>query len=165
MPVPDPFVTRDPVSLVSRGPESDHGFTLIELLVVLGILALILSLLSAYFPKVLDGQQVKGAARELAAGLRAARQQAITLQRPVALSLDVASHRYSVGERTRALKLPPATRVTLRAATAEQQSDHAGSIRFFPDGSATGGEIALHHGTQDYAIQVEWLTGRVSTVE
>lgn len=142
-----------------------QGFTLVELLVVLGVLALMLSLLPTLFPRTLEGQQVKAAARELAAGLRTARQQAIASQQPVSMSLDTAAHRYSLGKQLRDLDLPATTRLSLRTATSEQQSSDTGAIRFFPDGSATGGQIELHHGAQAYAIRVEWLTGRVSVVE
>ena len=37
-----------------------------------------------------------------------------------------------------------------------------GGIRFFPDGSSTGGRVTLSHGSRQYFVDVDWLTGRVS---
>jgi len=44
----------------------------------------------------------------------------------------------------------------------EQRGAREAAIRFFPDGSATGGRISL--GTQDagWRVDVRWLTGEVS---
>jgi len=158
------------VQSAHRGPapikRSDSpGFTLLELLVVLGIIGLMLALLPPFLPKTLDGQKVKAAARELATGLRGARSQAIATQRDVALELDVGAKRFTVGERTRMLDLPRDTQIKLRTASTEQQTSSIGAIRFFPDGSTTGGEITLTRGARAYAIQVTWLTGRVTVVE
>lgn len=147
---------------VRRGP---RGFTLIELLVVLGIMGLMLALLPPFLPKTLDGQKVKAAARELAAGLQGARSQAVATQRDVALELDVGAKRYTIGERARTLDLPQGTDISLRTATSEQQSASSGTIRFFPDGSATGGTITLARGSRTYAVEVVWLTGRVTVLE
>lgn len=151
----------------SHAPDRDNrsGFSLIELLVVLGILSLLVALIPPVVSTTLDGQKVKGAVRELAAGLRAARGQAVATQQDVALALDVESRRYAVGARSHALNLPRDTQITLRTATTEQQTNSSGTIRFFPDGSATGGEITLTRGQRAYAIRIAWLTGRVTVVE
>ena len=36
------------------------------------------------------------------------------------------------------------------------------SIRFFPDGSSTGGHISLIEGKTEYRVNVDWLTGRIA---
>jgi general secretion pathway protein H len=41
-------------------------------------------------------------------------------------------------------------------------SESIGQIRFFPDGSATGGRIGLTLGAQQVEVVVDWLTGLVS---
>lgn len=141
------------------------GFTLLEVLVVVGIMMLLLTLLPPLLPNVTDNQRMKAAARELAAGLRSARSGAITTQRPVAFGLDVKRRAYAQGDHSHPLDLPPETTLILRTATTEQTSSHVGAIRFFPDGSATGGEIVLGRGSRSYAIAVHWLTGRVTVTE
>jgi general secretion pathway protein H len=42
---------------------------------------------------------------------------------------------------------------------------NVGEIRFFPDGSSTGGEITLAGGNAHRYVQVDWLTGRVAVYE
>jgi general secretion pathway protein H len=39
------------------------------------------------------------------------------------------------------------------------------AIRFFPDGSSSGGTISLSGANRDYFIGVDWLTGRVELLE
>ena len=36
-----------------------------------------------------------------------------------------------------------------------------GAIRFFPDGSSTGGEIMLAGAAGTFFVRVDWLTGRI----
>jgi general secretion pathway protein H len=40
-------------------------------------------------------------------------------------------------------------------------SEHAGSVRFYPDGSSTGGRIILSRSGSGYQVGVQWLTGRI----
>ena len=40
--------------------------------------------------------------------------------------------------------------------------DKVGAIRFYPDGSSTGGRITVASGERKYLVDVDWLTGRVS---
>jgi general secretion pathway protein H len=47
--------------------------------------------------------------------------------------------------------------------TARQEvQNERGYIRFFPDGSSTGGSITLRQGKREIAVQVQWLSGRIS---
>ena len=41
-------------------------------------------------------------------------------------------------------------------------SDKRGAIRFYPDGSSTGGRITVSSGERKFLVDVDWLTGRVS---
>lgn len=138
------------------------GFTLIELLVVLAILGLALALVPPLFTHVIKSAEVKNATRELAAGLRAARDQAVILQSETTFLVDVKHDSYTVNKTRKTLDLPAAARLSLTTARSEQQSATAGTIRFFPDGSSTGGRVALQAGKNKYDINVNWLTGQVS---
>ena len=40
-----------------------------------------------------------------------------------------------------------------------------GGIRFFPDGSSTGGYIALADDKTEYRVKVDWLTGHISIAD
>ena len=53
----------------------------------------------------------------------------------------------------------------LFTARSEQLSEKGGAIRFFPDGSSTGGRITLSIDSMRYLVNVDWLTGRVKVME
>jgi general secretion pathway protein H len=53
----------------------------------------------------------------------------------------------------------------MRTAAHEAADDRVGSIRFFPDGSSTGGRISLSSGKSIHTVVVDWLTGHVRIVE
>jgi general secretion pathway protein H len=140
------------------------GFTLIEVIVTLAILGLALVLVAGYKPPWSSGLGLKGTASELASGLRLARSEAIAGNRPVAFDVDVTGHVYRVGAGA-AHRLPANLSVELLTITGERRGANAGDIRFNPDGSSTGGRIALADGKQRVAVGVDWLTGRVSVAD
>jgi general secretion pathway protein H len=53
----------------------------------------------------------------------------------------------------------------LFTAEAEVSSERNGSIRFYPDGSSTGGRVTVSSGERKYQVDVDWITGRVSIGE
>jgi general secretion pathway protein H len=140
------------------------GFTLIEILVVLAILGLGLALIVGYKPPWSSTLEVRGAAAEIAAGLREARSQAILRNRAISLEIDLVGHRFQVGSgpvRPLSFEL----RVELLTAAGERRDDRTGGIRFNPDGSSTGGRISIGDGHRAIAVGVDWLTGRVSLAD
>jgi general secretion pathway protein H len=131
---------------------SDHdrasGFTLIEMIVVLVILGLMLGLVVARGPLHSQRLDTEAAARGLAGALRVARGRALAQHRPVVVS--VAANAYRVDAE------PP------HAMPADVALSGNAAIRFAPDGSSSGGQIAVQSGTGRIGIAVDWLTGRVS---
>jgi general secretion pathway protein H len=140
------------------------GFTLIEVIVTLAILGFALVLVAGYKPPWSSGLGLKGTASELASGLRLARSEAIAGNRQVAFDLDVTGHVYRVGAAA-ARRLPANLSIELLTIAGEKRGASAGDIRFNPDGSSTGGRIALADGKQRVAVGVDWLTGRVSVAD
>jgi general secretion pathway protein H len=148
-----------------------RGFTLLEVMVVLVIMALILVVVPPFLPNVMASTHVKSAARELAASLKTARSQAIDHQSETTLVVNVDEESYMLTEGSdnlnsnnqtyKNLVLPDAADLSLITAESEKLSEHEGQIRFFPDGSSTGGQIKLAFKDQEYLINVHWLTGRV----
>jgi general secretion pathway protein H len=107
---------------------------------------------------------LKAAARTLASGLRQAQTLAITSRRDALLSLDVETREFRVAD------LEPhrvSDKVDLKLYTAQSEvvSERQGSIRFYPDGSSTGGRITVSSGERKYLVDVDWITGRVSIDE
>jgi general secretion pathway protein H len=130
-------------------------------IVTLAILSFALVLVTGYKPPWSSSLGLKGTAAELAAGLRLARSEAIASNRPGAFDLDLIGHRYRVG-RGAVRQLPSNLAIELLTIAGERQGIGAGGIRFNPDGSSTGGRIALADGQRRLAVGVDWLTGRVS---
>lgn len=108
-----------------------------------------------------SGTQSRAAAYEIAAALRQARGAAVTENADVAVLFDLGRNAYMV-ERDKPKTLAGNLRLALYAAQSEQVSADIGAIRFFPDGSATGGQVTVGDGTSGYNVDVDWLTGRIS---
>ena len=140
------------------------GFTLIEVIVTLAILGFALVLVTVYKPPWSSGLGLRGAASELASGLRLARSEAIASNRQVPFDLDVTGHVYRVGTGADR-RLPANLSIELLTITGENRRASVGDIRFNPDGSSTGGRIILAEGTRRTAVGVDWLTGRVSVAD
>lgn len=140
---------------------AERGFTLFELLVVLAVIGLVLAAFPGFVLRDNDRVELQAAARELAAGLREARSEALVSNREQAFALDVESRRFRVARGRPLRQLDPDLEVSFVTARSTLLAPSAGSIRFFPDGSSTGGRIALGRGSLEAAVTVDWLTGQV----
>jgi general secretion pathway protein H len=138
-----------------------RGFSLIELVVVMVLIAALAGLGAAAVGTGLPGQQLRGAARELAGELRFTRAQAIATGTEQVFELDVTDRRWtSAGKR--AGRLPAELDLVATTARQEQPVRDVAAIRFFPDGAATGGRIVVKRGDAAWRIDVAWLTGEVT---
>jgi len=135
------------------------------MIVVLAIGASIYALLvSIPFGKA-SAADLKAAARSVASGLRTAQSTALSTRRDALLTIDMESREYiTTGERE-SHKLPGNIDLKLYTAQTEVTSEHSGSIRFYPDGSSTGGRVTVESGERKYLVDVDWLTGRVAINE
>ena len=108
---------------------------------------------------------LKAAARSLAAGLRTAQCTAMATRRDALLTVDMESREYLASGEQQAHTLPKSIELKLYTAQTEVTSERRGSIRFYPDGSSTGGRITVASGERKYLVDVDWLTGRVAINE
>jgi general secretion pathway protein H len=141
-----------------------RGFTLLEVIAVLVIGAIIYSLLlSLPFGRASSGD-LKAAARTLASGLRQAQTTAITSRKDAVMTVDVETREFHVGNSE---PRHVSDRVDLKLYTAQSEvvNERLGSIRFYPDGSSTGGRITVSSGERKYLVDVDWITGRVAINE
>jgi general secretion pathway protein H len=145
-----------------RAPTTQgSGFSLIELLVVLMLLALALSVVPPLLFGTVSSTELKASARNVASGLRQVRGYAINQGKEAVLTLDVEQRQFFITGRERGYSLPKRLELTLLTAESELSGEGVGSIRFFPDGSSTGGRITLASGERKYIVDVDWVTGRV----
>jgi general secretion pathway protein H len=138
------------------------GFTLIELLLVLFIVGLAYGISAPLLGEGSMGLELKTGARQLAAGLRQARAMAVSQRIETTLSLDIEAKAFRVGSQSKVHTLSDKLELSLFTAQSELQNEKVGNIRFFPDGSSTGGRITLSGGKNKILIDVSWLTGRIS---
>lgn len=156
----------DCLTLCSKSPASaaryrPGGFTLVELLVVLAVAGLMLAVVPPLVGSAMPGVELKAAARRTAGALRLTREVAIAAGRDAAWIIDVDNNRYRIEGDHRHGNLPSGIDIELVAAEDEMQSESVGGIRFFPDGSSTGGRVILKRGDGGYQVGVNWLTGRI----
>jgi len=142
-----------------------RGVSLLEFLVVLAIMALIAALVLPTFGAGVSSSELRSSARQLAAGLRAARSEAVSQRRETFLVLDLEGRRFKVDRDPREHALPP--RIDMKLFTAQRDIVDAktGAIRFFPDGGSNGGRITVASGERKFDVDVDWLTGRVAILE
>lgn len=138
------------------------GFTLLELSLVLFILGLVYALAAPALSKGAPGLDVRAAAQQLAAGLRKARSVAAMERREAVLVLDVEGRRFSVTGDGKTYDLPRSVELSMVTAQSEQTDDKTGRVRFYPDGSSTGGHIVVAIAETKQLVNIDWLTGRVS---
>ncbi len=137
------------------------GFTLVELLVVFAILALVISVAPVALRRTLPGLELKAAARELADAFRDTRGIAVRENREAVLTIDVDERIYRVDRRSERRQIKNSITISLVTAASEAADGGTGRIRFFPDGTSTGGRVTLTQADRAYDLRVDWLTGRV----
>jgi len=142
-----------------------RGFTLLEIVIVLVIAGMAMALVLSFSGKGASAADLKASARALAAGLRTAQSTAMATRRDSLLTVDVDSRLFSFSGEDKPHKLPDGIDLKLYTAQAEVETERKGSIRFYPDGSSTGGRITVSSGERKYLVDVDWLTGRVSIGE
>ena len=150
---------------MARSAGCADGVTLLELLIVLMLIALIAGLTIPVFSGGVSTTELKSAAREVAAGLRLARGQAISQRSDAVLELDVAARSFRVPPDPRVHTLPSGIDLKLFTAQRDLVNDQVGAVRFYADGGSNGGRITLAAGERKFDVDIDWLTGRVAILE
>ena len=154
-------VGRD--AAVHAGPRTTSGVTLLELLIVLSIMAVAAALVYPMFGGTgASNGELKSAARQVAAGLRFARSEALATRQETRLVLDLEQRTFRIDRDVYVHALPKLIEVKLFTAQSDLVNDRVGAIRFFADGGSNGGRVTLASGARKYDIDIDWLTGRVA---
>ena len=137
------------------------GFTLIELMVVLVIAGMLAAVAVPSLLPAINTMRMRAATNDIASALRYVRGQALARGREAVFTLNVEGHHYRVSGRQKVYYLPAAVKLGLFTADQELSGEGEGSIRFYPDGSATGGRVFLEASGRKQHVDVNWLTGAV----
>ncbi len=138
------------------------GFTLLEMLIVLCIIAVAGVLAMPLATRPAGDATLMATARKLANDMRMARASAIRDNAERTLTIDLARRRFWVNGVTGASPIANGIAVDFVTVRAEQISGRQGRLRFFVDGSATGGNVILKGGGRIVTVKVDWMTGHAS---
>jgi len=138
-----------------------RGFTLIELLVVFAIMGLLSAVVPGAYERMREAAQYRDTLLSIQVDMRHARRVAIQTHREIRFFVDLQHRVYGVeGETSR--EIPPSLHVRATVANVELSPDAVASIRFLPDGGATGGSIdVLREGGAGVRLRVDWLSGQI----
>lgn len=167
----------NPTSPVADTRLISGGFTLLELLLVLMIATMVLSLAPPLTRTLFPGLELESTARRIASHLRLTRAIAIADGQDALWMLDTAENRYQIETQT-ALQVESTTNTEAQAARwrgsiptgiktgllttmSEQQAAGIGGIRFYPDGSSSGGRVLLQRDRKGVQVGVDWLSGSI----
>jgi general secretion pathway protein H len=140
---------------------SNKGFTLIELMVVLFIVVLGFTAIGMSLSSGNGSTEHKGVARDIVSALRYARGQALMTHQETTVTFDLAENSYTVSERDTVYAIPQTIDVSLVTGQKELSGEGQGSVRFFPDGSSSGGRVTLERAGRAWKIDINWLTGLI----
>ncbi|MEQ1528055.1 MAG: GspH/FimT family pseudopilin [Methylococcales bacterium] len=138
-----------------------RGFTLLELTIVLFVMVLGFSVIGINLSSGNDSAQVKAAARDIASALRFVRGHALTTHQEAVLAVDLSENSYTVTGKDQVYNIPEGIDITVDTAQEELVGDGVANIRFFADGSSTGGRVTLESGNFKWQIDINWLTGQI----
>ena len=96
-----------------------RGVTLLELLVVLSIMAVVAAIALPRFGGGVSTAELKSAARQVAAGLRLARSEALATRRETTVTVDLERHLFRVDRDPREIALPAAAELKLFTAQSD----------------------------------------------
>lgn len=135
----------------------DAGLTLLELLVVIAIMVSLTAAIPGFFIRDLPGQEQMR--RDVMAALGEARTDAILSGAPQDFVVDPGNRRFGAGEAERAFA--GETALSLTTARELSRTDGTARIRFFGDGSSSGGVVEIKGSAGIDRIEIRWLTGAI----
>ena len=136
------------------------GFTLIELVVVIALLALVAAIAAPAAGRLIDQSLPSDDIERLATALRQARMAAIVQGRPRHVFIDPARRQWRHGKNVGTFD--SVTSITTTMPPVGLRENGMSSIVFLPNGSSTGGRIALGYGPRRRTVTIDWLTGNVA---
>ena len=161
-----PMPSRSPLAQATicrsplRGRSALGGFSLLELMAALAIAGLVLALSVPSTMKLYDNIRYRQAVRDVVTVFASARYAAINGGRAQNVAVDPRERSLTFNGGVH--QLPESVTMTVHAAR-ELNEGTIGVIRFYPDGSASGGgvDIVSARGA-GVSINIDWLLGSVT---
>jgi len=154
--------TRTSGTDLALSRRADAGFTLLELIAVLTIIALVAATVSFTSSRSFGTAHFRAVLTSTSAIMQQARSRAIGNQSSQIVVIDLDNRRVGIPATGQVFDIPKEIDLLATVAESEHYPDGTVGIRFFGDGSSTGGTLAYTWRNQKYQIQVNWLTGHVS---
>ena len=143
---------------------SKKGFTLLEILVALTLLAMAGALVSVNVGKSATNKKPKAFARQMVSLCKKARRVAVDHGVPTALYISSGKRNCWISGKATSLKIPEQMLIEGKGVCQLGSDIHA--IRFYPDGSSSGGELTLSiSGQPVYVFRIDMLTGLLTRIE
>lgn len=133
-------------------------------MVVLFIMVLGFSIVGVNLSSSNNTTEHQRVAADIVSALRYARGMALMSRRESTVTFDLDENSYIVDKREKTYEIPKTIKVTLVTAQSQLLGQKQASIRFFADGSSTGGRVSLKRGENIWQIDINWLTGQIELV-
>lgn len=138
------------------------GFSLLELMVVMAISAAVMGVSMPMMGRMYDSMQYRDSVRSVISAAKGARFSALSSGKIVDLILNPRTGEVLVGGKLQGT-LAESIKMEVISAREVNTDDNLAVIRFYPNGSSTGGDIRLEHESgRGLRIKIDWLFGRLS---
>ncbi len=135
---------------------------MLELMVVFALSALLIGMSVPMGMRLYDAMSYRDAVREVTTSLAAARYRAVTSGSPVDFMLSLSDKTFGLNA-PEGKSLPDKLELDVIYARDLSDSDDLAVIRFYPDGSASGGSVTLLRPSgAGVRLRVDWLLGRIT---
>jgi general secretion pathway protein H len=135
---------------------------MLELMLVLVLLVIAYGIATPVISNLGGAGDLKASARTVASALKRTRSAAIAARKETPLTFDLESRTLTLAGDPKPVQLPAKLEIQLYTVQQELTSEKVAAIRFYPDGSSTGGRVTLGKDERRFEIDVDWLTGRVN---
>ena len=135
----------------------ERGFTLLEMVVAVAIAALVLGVSAPAIQRLYTSTQYHGAVNDVVTLLSSARYSAIRKGGNIDVLINPKTRQLTLGEKVQ--ELPGSMQLEVLGSR-ELNRDGAGVIRFYADGSSSGGVVSMENDAgRAVQVQGDWLLG------
>ena len=140
------------------------GFSLIEIMLVMVLIAVMVGITATFMSGSLEQARLRAVSKDLISALKYTRGQAVIKHEQKSIVFNVKERTYRAPKK-KLVKIPDEIEMNLYTAESDIIDEDSGKIRFFSDGSSTGGWVKLTYRTKIWKINVNWLTGEIRMEE